>query len=232
LTDLAIPELVPPQDLRIRLSTLAAAWVRDTRDNPLDANTGVFQSAEIDLNPSFLGSNVNFGKLLGQVAAYKQMKHFVWANSLRVGFAKASSGSFVPLSQRFFSGGGSTLRGFPLNGAGPQIIVPACTNPDDPSTCSLIRVPVGGTQLLILNSEFRFPLRFRKGLSIAAFYDGGNVFGNIGFTKLAQQYTNSVGVGLRYATLVGPLRIDIGRNLNPMPGMKATQVFITLGQAF
>jgi outer membrane translocation and assembly module TamA len=45
-------------------------------------------------------------------------------------------------------------------------------------------------------------------------------------------YTNTVGIGLRYNTPIGPVRIDIGHNLNPVPGISATQFFITLGQAF
>jgi outer membrane protein assembly factor BamA len=232
LTDLAIPELVAEEDLTTRLSTLAAVWLRDTRDNPLDARSGMYDSVEFAVNPAVLGSNVNFGKLLAQAAVYKKLNGIVWANSLRVGFLKASSGSRIPLSQRFFSGGGSTLRGFPLNGAGPQMTVPACSDPADPSTCALIRVPTGGTQLLILNSELRFPVPLKKGLSFVTFYDGGNVFDRISFNNFAEQYSNSVGIGFRYATPVGPIRIDIGRNLKPMDGIKATQIFITLGQAF
>jgi outer membrane protein insertion porin family len=232
LTDLAIPELVPQQDLHTRLSTLAAVWIRDTRDNPLDAHTGMYDSVEFDVNPAFLGSNVNFGKLLAQAAVYKTVKGMVWANSLRVGFTQATSGSRVPISQKFFSGGGSSLRGFSLNGAGPQTTVPVCSDADNSSDCALIRVPTGGTQLLILNSELRIPVPLKKGLTFATFYDGGNVFDRIGFKNFANQYTNSVGVGLRYATPVGPIRIDLGHNLNALPGIKATQIFITLGQAF
>jgi outer membrane translocation and assembly module TamA len=69
----------------------------------------------------------------------------------------------------------------------------------------------------------------KKGLGVVAFYDGGNVFRTIGFHG---QYTNTLGFGFRYATPVGPVRIDIGHNLNAPPGIKATQYFITLGQAF
>ena len=97
---------------------------------------------------------------------------------------------------------------------------------------ALIRVPTGGTQLLILNSEFRIPVPLKKGLSLVPFYDGGNVFDKIGFSRFSEQYTNSVGIGFRYATPVGPVRLDIGHNLNSIPGVKATQIFITLGQAF
>lgn len=231
LTQLLIPDLVPPQDQHVRLSTVASSYIRDTRDHPLDAHKGIYQSLEVDLNPTILGSNFNFAKLLGQTAHYKKIPgNIIWANSLRLGFEKPLFGSSVPLSEEFFSGGGSTLRGFPLNGAGPQRTVPACSNPSDPATCSLITVPVGGDQLVILNSEFRIPLNaVKKNLGFVVFYDGGNVFPTIGFHG---QYTNSVGGGIRYATPVGPVRIDVGHNLNAPPGIKSTQIFVTLGQAF
>ncbi len=64
------------------------------------------------------------------------------------------------------------------------------------------------------------------------FYDGGNVFPTVGFHDFGSLYSNNVGIGFRYATPVGPVRIDIGHNLNPVPGIKSTQYFITLGQAF
>src|SRR5262249_15880770 len=99
LSDLVIPELVPKEDLRTRLSTLAAVWTRDTRDNPLDAHTGLYDSVEFNVNPAILGSNTNFGKLLAQAAFYKNLNGIVWANSVRLGFVKATSGNHVPLSQ-------------------------------------------------------------------------------------------------------------------------------------
>jgi outer membrane protein insertion porin family len=156
----------------------------------------------------------------------------IWANSIRLGFAKPISGSRVPTSERFFSGGGTTLRGFPINEAGPQRSVPVCTNPADPATCMLISVPEGGNQLFVLNSELRFPLQIINNLGGVVFYDGGNVYRNISFAQFVNNYTSTVGVGLRYSTPVGPVRIDVGRNLNPVPGIKAYQFFITLGQAF
>jgi len=224
-------DLVPPQDRHVRLSTLAASYIRDTRDNSLDAHKGLYESFELDFNPSFLGSSVDFTRLVAQAAYYKRFApdDIVWANSLRLGFAKPFNSSHVPLAEAFFSGGGSTLRGFPLNGAGPQRTITICGDPADASTCALTTVPVGGNQLLILNSEFRIPVPLKKGLGVVAFYDGGNVFSRIGFHG---QYTNSLGFGIRYATPVGPVRVDIGHNLNAPPGVGGIQYFITLGQAF
>jgi outer membrane protein assembly factor BamA len=214
----------------VRLSTLSATYSRDTRDNQLNATRGIYESVEADLNPEVLGSSVSFTKVLAQVAYYKRLpSHVIWANSIRLGASPAFPGSHVPLSQEFFSGGGSTLRGFPLDGAGPQRSIQACGTPGIQSTCEQINVPEGGRELLILNSEFRLPLPLYKGLGWVAFYDGGNVFSAIGFHG---EYTNTAGGGLRYTTPVGPIRFDIGHNLNAPRGISATQFFVTLGQAF
>jgi outer membrane protein insertion porin family len=230
ITHLLIPGLIPSQDLHVRLSTFSASFIRDTRDNVLDAHKGIYESYEIDFNPHPLGSSVDFAKLLSQTAYYKKIPAgIIWANSLRIGIEEPFAGSHVPLSQEFFSGGGSTLRGFPLNGAGPQRKLVACGTPGVTSTCSLITVPEGGKQLLIVNSEFRVPVPLKKGLSIVGFYDGGNVFQHVGFHG---QYTNTIGTGIRFATPVGPIRFDIGHNLNAPPGIKSTQYFVTIGQAF
>lgn len=233
LTRIVIPDLVLPADQHVRLSTLAVNLTRDTRDNILDEHKGIVRSLELDFNPSKLGSSVSFVKMTGQAAYYKMISHnIVLANSVRIGLAQPLENSRVPISEAFFTGGGNTLRGFPLDGAGPQRAV--CVSPSG-SSCDandFIQVPVGGNELLLINSEARIPLSFKKGLSLVPFYDGGNVFPIVGFHNFTSLYSNNVGLGLRYATPVGPVRIDLGRNLNPIPGINATQYFISIGQAF
>lgn len=232
LTHVLIQALVPTEDQNVRLSTLAANMTRDTRDNVLDEHKGFLESLELDFNSTKLGSSVDFAKLNGQFAFYKQKYHnIVWANSVRVGLAQPFANSRVPLSEAFFTGGGNSLRGFPLDGAGPQRQVQVC--PNGSTDCNTeIKVPAGGRELLLLNSEARIPLPLKKGLGIVGFYDGGNVFPTVGFHDFTSLYSNNVGVGLRYATPVGPVRIDLGRNLNPITGVNATQYFISIGQAF
>jgi outer membrane protein insertion porin family len=233
LTRILIPALVLPQDQHVRLSTIAANLTHDTRDNPLDAKKGTLQSIELDFNNTKLGSSVNFAKLTGQVAYYRPTFHnIVWANSIRIGLAQPYSNSRIPLSEAYFTGGGNSLRGFPLDGAGPQRQVQVC-NSGSSTDCTYIQVPAGGNELLIINSEARIPLPMIKdGLGLAVFYDGGNVFPNVGFHDFTSLYTSSVGLGLRYSTPVGPVRIDLGHNLNPVPGVKSTQYFVSIGQAF
>ncbi len=232
LTRVLIPSLVPAKDQHVRLSTVSANITRDTRDNPLDEHKGALDSLELDFNDTRLGSSVSFAKLTGQAAIYREkLRHIVWAESLRIGLAQPFANSFVPLSEAFFSGGGNSLRGFPLDGAGPQRQVQVCSS--GASNCGVfIQVPGGGNELLLLNSEARIPLPVKKGLSLVAFYDGGNVFPSAGFHDFTSLYSNNVGLGLRYSTPVGPVRIDVGRNLNPVAGINATQYFIGIGQAF
>lgn len=234
LTRILIQALVPTADQHVRLSTLSANLTRDTRDNALDEHKGVLDSVEVDFNTTKLGSSVDFARLTGQAAFYKQKFHnIVWADSIRIGLAQQFAGSRVPLSEQFFTGGGNSLRGFPLDGAGPQKQVYICAN--GASSCASpdeIQVPAGGNEMLIINSEARIPLPIKQGLSVVPFYDGGNIFPSVGFHNFTSLYSNNVGIGLRYATPVGPVRLDIGQNLNPIQGVKATQYFISIGQAF
>lgn len=241
LTRVLIAELVPARDQHVGLSTISGNITRDTRDNPLDEHNGMLDSLELDFNSSKLGSNVDFAKLTTQIAIYREkFHHIVWADSVRIGLATAFNNSFVPLSEQFFTGGGNTLRGFPLDTAGPLRAVNICGSGSTSNCPPPVQVPIGGNELLIVNSEARIPLPIKKNLSLVTFYDGGNVFPSIGVQDFSTSnmrntglgYANNVGLGLRYATPVGPIRIDIGHNLNPSQGVQATNYFIGIGQAF
>ncbi|HET6143834.1 MAG TPA: POTRA domain-containing protein [Candidatus Acidoferrales bacterium] len=233
LTNITIPDLVLPEDQHVRLSTVAAQYVHDTRDKPLDAHHGIYQTATLEISPTKLGSSVNFLRFFGQTSFYKPLTPWLtWANNFRLGLAKPLAGGTIPLSERFFSGGADSIRGFPINGAGPQRPVSVCSNPSDASTCTLISVPVGGNMLAVVNSEARFPIPLKSGLGGVVFYDGGNVYNRINLREFADNFTHTVGFGFRYETPVGPVRFDIGRRLTSVPGVTATEYFVTLGQSF
>jgi outer membrane protein insertion porin family len=232
LSQLLVPELVLPRDRNVRLSTVSGTFIRDTRDQPLDAHKGSFSTVDLGITPTAFGSSADFSRLFAQHAFYKPIHGMVWANSVRLGLVKAFSNSFVPTSQLFFAGGGTTLRGFPVNEAGPQRVVPFCNVLTGNTGCVNITVPVGGRQLFVVNTELRFPLKILKALGGVVFYDGGNVYSAINFNQFVNNYTNTIGIGLRYSTPIGPIRIDFGHNLNPVPGISPNQYFITVGQAF
>ena len=88
ITNLLIPELVPQSDLERRLSTVSATYSHDTRDNPLNATRGIYQSVEIDLNPTALGSSVSFRQAAGAGCEIQETacRSIIWANSLRAWF--------------------------------------------------------------------------------------------------------------------------------------------------
>lgn len=233
LNNITIPNLVLPQDQHVRLSTMEVEYLRDTRDNPLDAHHGIYQSFDLGVTPKALGSQADFVRFLGQTAFYAPIRPWLtFANNVRLGLAKPFPGSDVPLSQEFFSGGADSIRGFPINGAGPQRAVTVCGNPADSTTCTLISVPSGGNMLFIINSELRFPIPIKPNLGGAVFYDGGNVYRRINFSEFLNNYTSTIGFGLRYRTPVGPIRFDIGHRLTSVGGVNANQYFVTVGQAF
>jgi outer membrane protein assembly factor BamA len=240
LTDLLIENFIPPGDENVRSSMLAVTFIRDTRDKPLDAHRGVFETVDFGVSPRLMGSTDNFTRFFGQSAYYRRIKPWmVWANNVRLGLVDSFAGSHVPISEKFFSGGADSLRGFPLNGAGPQVLADLCTQANNPATCTAqITAPTGGLELFIFNSEGRFPIPIsfpspiNRNLGAAVFYDGGNVYSHISFKGFVSNFSNTIGFGLRYQTPIGPVRLDIGHNLNPVPGLKSTNLFVTLGQSF
>jgi outer membrane protein insertion porin family len=234
VTKILVPELVPKSDQNVDLSFVSGTIIRDTRDKPLDAHQGIFETADIRIVPSAFGSSTNFTRFLGQAAYYRPVHGIVFANSIRLGLASPFAGANVPTSQRFFAGGGTTLRGFPIDEAGPIRYVPFCPagSKQAPSTCPQVPVPIGGNQLFIFNSEMRYPIPIIKNLGGVVFYDGGNVYRRINFPDFINNYTNTVGIGLRYSTPIGPIRADFAHNLDAVRGISANQFFITIGQAF
>jgi outer membrane protein assembly factor BamA len=119
----------------------------------------------------------------------------------------------IPLPERFFAGGATSLRGFGLNEAGPR----------DPCT----GFPIGGLALLVFNQELRFPMKLPyigSRLGGTLFYDGGNVYSDLTHITVAWKpsstsnlnyFSHTVGFGLRYPTPVGPVRVDFGWQINP-----------------
>ncbi|MFL6209773.1 MAG: POTRA domain-containing protein [Pyrinomonadaceae bacterium] len=177
----------------------------------------------------------------------------------------------LPISERFFSGGSTTLRGFSFEEAGPRRVICPGTRVGDNCMPSIFRdlkgnpvrlnpftVPVGGNALAVLNLEARVPLT--RIFQIVPFYDGGNVFRQIGdiFKKnklqpsdtldqrnLRAQWTHTVGLGLRLRTPFGPLAVDYAYLLDPptfeipqfagppaILRLKRTQIHFRFGQSF
>jgi outer membrane protein insertion porin family len=256
------PEEIPLFQQPTLVSEVGVTWFRDARNNPAEATKGNLNSADFSVASTALGSSASFLRFSYQNSTYHPIKRrFSFARSIRIGllepFAETVSLSFpaptatqctatapttgpapiiIPLPERFFAGGGTSLRGFALNQAGPR---DACTG-----------FPVGGQAMLVLNQEIRFPMRlpyFGTQLGGAVFYDGGNVYSRLtritlraespkpviasqnpaqppsatnptlcvfNCTNELNYFAHTIGLGLRYATPVGPIRVDLGYQIN------------------
>ncbi|HVB33185.1 MAG TPA: outer membrane protein assembly factor BamA [Patescibacteria group bacterium] len=211
------PEQIPLFSQPTRVAGLGFTWIRDRRDNPANPTGGSFNTADFSIYSDRLGSSANFARIFFQNSTYTPFAHvLVFARSTRFGIEEPFNGTIadnIPLPERFFAGGGNSLRGFGLNQAGPR----------DPVT----GFPVGGLVEMIFNQELRFPLRLPfvgNALGGALFYDAGNVFSQLSSVTFASSpssptdlnyFSHTVGFGLRYATPVGPVSFDVGFQLNP-----------------
>ncbi|OYW10562.1 MAG: hypothetical protein B7X34_04420, partial [Acidobacteriia bacterium 12-62-4] len=147
------------------------------------------------------------------------------ATGVRVGLAAGlggqglipgrSSTGQVALGERFFAGGGTTVRGFAQDGIGPRLS-------DGIS-------PAGGDSLFVWNSELRFPLF--KIFDGVGFADLGNVYEGIGDFR-PWQLRKAAGFGLRIRTPFFLIRLDYGFKLDRKPGESLGRPFISIGQAF
>jgi outer membrane protein assembly complex protein YaeT len=218
---------------QVRLSMLTGGVVRDTRDDVIDPERGTLTGVESNFALRSLGSEVGFAKTMIQGFIYRRLSGgfpFTLAAGARLGIAVGfervlEDGTVVddvPASERFFAGGASTVRGFVLDRLGT------------PETLDDQGFPAGGNGLVVANVELRSP--YWKGLGGVGFFDTGNVFQYATDIRLGQ-LRPSAGFGVRYRSPLGPLRVDLGFNLDPelLPTgeMERRMVFhLSLGQAF
>ncbi|MBO0725557.1 MAG: translocation/assembly module TamB domain-containing protein, partial [Blastocatellia bacterium] len=219
-----IPDIeVTRNEPSLRLSELSMGFTRETRDNALWPTRGQLFSFDHSLAARELGGNESFNKFFGEYQRYDTLEALgrtTIAVAARVGLAGlyritdrdgdgviSEAERRLPISERFFAGGATTLRGFRFEEAGPQGIL----EPRSPNELPTL-VPIGGDALVIVNFELRFPLSPRWRL--VPFYDLGNVFRRVSDISLSGM-TNSVGLGLRFNTPIGPVGVDYGYLLDP-----------------
>ena len=225
------------------------------RYNQLDATRGAFFNIDYAIALRQLGGNLSFNRLQATYRRYYKLHSLrgtVLAGNATLGLAnlfnprdRNANGRIdeidltLPISERFFSGGSTTLRGFNFEEAGPRLVViPKGIFIDQnkkPVVLNPFTVPVGGNALAIINLEARVPVS--RSLQVVPFYDGGNVFRRVGDlfgrhdntptppgdvvaainkANLRAHWTNTLGLGFRIQTpLGGALAIDYGYLLNP-----------------
>ena len=191
------------------LSGPSASLVTDTRDDPLDPRRGYFLLTDAQLSHRVLGGDTLM-KAFVQASGYRLLApRVILALAARVGLGRTFGEEplLLPIPERFFAGGDYSLRGFGVDDVREE----------------------GGNGVLLGTAELRVDTG--GGVSAAAFTDVGNVY------RLASDMTLSdlrytAGVGLRYKSALGPLRLDWGYKLDRREGESAFRVHVTIGHAF
>lgn len=203
-------------------SALTSSLSRDTRDDLLDARRGYFTSHSIDFAARQLGTDFPFLKYFGQFFRYFPLSRrdpgvrppFVFATAIRYGaLLPLSENRFVP-TDRFFAGGGATIRGFGQNEVGPKFADASAR---------------GGNTVLILNQELRGPLY--RWIDAVLFHDAGNVMDRASQLRL-NDLRQAAGLGLRLRTPLLLFRIDRGWKLDRRPGESPGGWFFSIGHTF
>ncbi len=216
LTFLFVPESeVDRQFFPYSATYLSGSFFWDRRDDSFNPERGWFLSSVAEWAFPLFKAESNYFK------TYTKFQHFFrlksWLNlslTSRLGLGRGR----MPIPERFFAGGSNSFRGEPFDELGPKVPV--------------TRVPVGGKALLLFNFELKFPvLSALKDLSGAVFYDWGNVFAKRSNFNLAD-LQSAVGLGVRYRTPLGPLRFELGWNLDDPQRKGRPLAFITIGNVF
>lgn len=248
------PLLIPRYTATQHVGFTGVNLVQDRRDNPADAHRGIYNSLDVGLAASQFGGNVNFTRLLARNSYYKTVftedviasnTEFGWIHPYKTG--GIAPADYVPLPERFFGGGQSTMRGFSDFQAGPRDL--------------LTGFPLGGNALFFHQTKFRFPF-LSANMQGVIFEDFGNIFSGLSSMSFRvhqkdvtdfNYMVHAAGFGIRYKTPLGPLAVDIAYAINSpsFNGLKGTaqqllyggatptlqntghiQFFFNIGQAF
>ncbi len=209
------PSEVDRQQRPFSVTSVSGSFIWDRRDDPFNPAAGSFLSFAFEwAYPLFKVEYYYLKSFLKHqqfIPVFPRVT-FSWISRLGLGEGK------IPIHERFFAGGSNSFRGAEFDELGPKD--------------SLSQVPVGGKALFLLNFELSFPLLSAvENLSGAVFYDKGSVFTGVKDLSLSQ-LRDALGIGIRYRTPLGPVRLELGWNLNPREEEKRFLVFITIGNVF
>jgi outer membrane protein assembly complex protein YaeT len=210
---------------RGQLSALMLDGVRNTTGSLLDARNGYLINLHLEQAGGWLGGDFEYREISGEGRFYQAIgERTVVAVRARAGSIDSTGPEeeLVPFFKRYFLGGATNLRGW-----GRYEVSPLTDEGN----------PIGGTSFFNFSTELRLKLVGKLGGVL--FLDGGNVWPNPGdFDFNSLRY--DVGPGLRYTTPIGPVRFDVGFQINPIPGLlvngeeqkRPFRVHFSIGQAF
>lgn len=220
LTSVAPGAVLSPLDTgSSRLSYLAANVRYDKRDNALNPDRGYFLSIDGDVADGILGSDADYFRLQPKgswlVPFNLSGRRFTFAALSHLGFGwEYGDTEEIPITERYYSGGRSTIRGFRESSLGPRGADGAVT---------------GGDTMLVSTLELRY--RPLDTLSVHTFFDFGSVFLREESID-RHDIRESAGVGLRFLSPIGPLGFDVGHPLDERPGEPSIRFHFTIGSNF
>ena len=195
------------------LSSITTQWVRNSTDFHEEPSRGGI--TRISLEYAGLGGSEHF---LRPIASHRHFFPLFWGTVFsahgEIGYITSTRGGDVSLSERFFLGGISTIRGFKSREIGPI--------EDD--------VFVGGEKMAYFNLEYLFPIYRPLGLQGVIFYDTGNAWHNN--EEYFSDMRHSAGAGIRWRSPLGPLRFEWGYNLSPRDSERKSVFEFTIGRPF
>jgi translocation and assembly module TamA len=188
----------------------------DDTNSPLDATTGI--RATVSVTPTYSLGTPSSTFFIAQLAGSTYLDlsgggRSVLALRGLVGQVSGAGVFALPPDQRFYAGGSSTVRGYRYQTLGPQFADGK---------------PTGGTAVAAATAEFR--QRFLSSYGVAAFLDVGQVSSN--GAPFTSNWHAGAGIGFRYYTSIGPIRLDAAVPLDKLPGGDSYELYIGIGQAF
>ncbi len=213
----ASPELLNAKGTSIT-SILGGNIGRDTRDNLIEPTKGNLSTIGADF-AGILTQDNRYVRLSATTIQHQSLWFgHVLSGRLGTGYEFGWSDKPVPLFERFYLGGPNSIRSFKLRQISPR---------DDSGT------RIGGNFQVLGNVEYTIPTFY--GVKLALFFDAGNVYGPDNHLGQKIDLTNlkyAVGMGLRWNSPFGPIRIDYGVNPDPRPGDKFGEFHFAVGTAF
>lgn len=226
------------EDRNVEISSLTPNLFLDRRDNPLNPTQGWSTNLQLEVAFPFLSAEANFLKLFWQQTHYRPLGRLGGlAGSFRLGAIENLSDTApldplvpvdlpsarVPVSERFFAGGRTSHRAFERDRLG---IVDETLITD----ASGDGIEIGGNGLMVINLDYRFPISGDFGGTV--FFDLGNVWADWRDFDPAQLEAGA-GLGFRYASPIGPIRLEIGWKLDPEISSDEDPVFfLSFGNPF
>ena len=201
---------------RSTVSSMTFSLVHNTLDNPMFPMKGWMNIGTAEFAGTFLGGNTDFVKFQVDTGVYIPI---IWDTTVhlraRAGWGEGINGDRLPVFERYFVGGISTVRGYDVRSLGPQVF----------------GVLIGGNKELIFNVEYIFPIAPSLKLRGLVFFDAGNAFSEDESIKF-QNLRFSVGGGFRWFSPMGPLTFVLGFPLDAEEGEDSSAVQFSIGTPF